>query len=403
MSRIAQLSFYPTKQPMHGGQQRAHHIARVLEAAGHDIIRLPFFRWDHHDSQDEAPVIDLATGVERRRYPGIVEITDFTLSELIATDEDYFAIFAARMDEVQPDIVMLEEPWLWPAVRRWRSGRANPPPVIFNSYNVESLAKAPILAELDHEQAGAILAEIAALERDLAAHAAAVTVTTESDAAILRGWTSAPVVVACNGTTPRWRAQLRGILPAPLQPAHKFLLFVGSGHPPNATGFLTMAMPALARLRSHQRLVLAGGVCDLITARLEKLGPNALLRDRAVFLRQVSALGLDCLISNAAGILLPITYGGGSNLKTAEALASGLPVIGTSTAFRGFEAYKHLPQVTIADTPQDFADAVQRTLQANPPPREQAMVTALHWSSTLQPLIDLVNTLTPQAHYEATV
>ncbi len=118
-----------------------------------------------------------------------------------------------------------------------------------------------------------------------------------------------------------------------------------------------------------------------------------MVRDRTVFLGEVSRLALECLISNASGMLLPITFGGGSNLKTAEALSSGLPIVGTSIAFRGFEEYRDLPRVTIADTPEEFSNAVRHTFQAKYGVRHRPAVTELHWESTLHPMVKLVNCL----------
>ncbi len=202
MTRIAQLSTYPTLHPLHGGQIRAHQIALALEAAGHEVVRLPLFCSAHYPDQSEKPVIDLTFGLNKRRYPQVVVIDDMTLSELVATDDQYFAVFAASMEESRPGIVMLEEPWLWPAVRRWLVGRTDPPPVFYNSYNVETRCAGNILADTDYAEAGNIMAEIEALERELVRCAAGVTVTTDSDAETLRAWTDSPVAVARNGT---WR------------------------------------------------------------------------------------------------------------------------------------------------------------------------------------------------------
>ena len=47
-------------------------------------------------------------------------------------------------------------------------------------------------------------------------------------------------------------------------------------------------------------------------------------------------------------MLLPITYGGGSNLKTAEALLTGHPIIATAKAFRGCEVFTDMPGMIIA-------------------------------------------------------
>jgi glycosyltransferase involved in cell wall biosynthesis len=198
------------------------------------------------------------------------------------------------------------------------------------------------------------------------------------------------VAVARNGTVARRTAHLHGILPAPLDPSWRYLLFVGSAHPPNAAGFLALALPALPVLRSAERIVVAGGVCTLLAAGGAG-GDNAMRRDRLVLLGPVGDLALGCLLGNAAGILLPITYGGGSNLKTAEALISGLPVVATSQAFRGFSEFADRPRATIADTPEAFAAGVRRALDAEAVaggPAED--VRALLWGATLQPLVDLV-------------
>jgi hypothetical protein len=72
---------------------------------------------------------------------------------------------------------------------------------------------------------------------------------------------------------------------------------------------------------------------------------------------------LDYLVNHASVILLPITRGGGSNIKTAEALLSDRPVIGTSTAFRGFEAYKNAPGVIVEDDAGQFRFRVQQVLK----------------------------------------
>jgi glycosyltransferase involved in cell wall biosynthesis len=386
--RIAHLTPYPTRQPRHGGQLRAHHAARALEAAGHVVERISVFSSTHYPPTADEPAVDLAAVRPRHRWRDVPQVADMTLGDLAATDAASFAALAARLDAARADLVMLEEPWLWPAVRRWRAGRPLPP-VIFNAYNIESRAKAQIRADAGVAEAAGIVADVDALERDLAATAAGATATTEEDAAVLRAWTAAPVVVARNGTVARRTAHLHGILPAPLDPQLRYVLFVGSAHPPNASGFLALALPALPVLRSTERIVVAGDVCTLLAPVLAAGGPNFMLRDRLVLLGPVGNLPLDCLLGNAAGILLPITYGGGSNLKTAEALISGLPVVGTSQAFRGFADFADRPRVTIADTPEAFAAGIRRALDAGPS-GPAADAGPLLWEATLRPLVDLV-------------
>ncbi len=316
-----------------------------------------------------------------------------TTCELAATDNTCFQKFADRIRTSNADIIMLEEPWLWPAVRRWRDSLSKAPPVVYNSYNIEFRGKAAMLAEANVPGADGICADVEALERDLTGCAAGSSATTAEDAAILQAWTEKPVIIARNGTIVRKVEHLFHILPVPLEPCHKFLMFVGSGHPPNLTGFWDMVIPALPTLRANERIVVAGGVSHLIEQRIEKQGPHYMARDRLILLGQVNDLTLDCLLCNAVGILLPITYGAGSNLKTAEALISGLPIVGTTQAFRGFEEYKGLPGVTIGDDPSAYAVGIRQVFESKGSLRAMHLRKQLLWESTLQPIVDSVGTI----------
>jgi hypothetical protein len=64
----------------------------------------------------------------------------------------------------------------------------------------------------------------------------------------------------------------------------------------------------------------------------------------------------------AHAFLLPIPHGGGSNIKTAEALFSGAYVIGSEAAFRGYEDFLDLPEVVVARTPTVFQTSIRKVL-----------------------------------------
>lgn len=395
MTRILHLTPYPTRLPRHGGQVRAHHTARVLEAAGCTVERMAVFSRSHHPTDSEPPAVDLDAARTAGRFPGLWQVLDMTTSEQAANDAGCFEQFVRRAEAAQPDIVVLEEPWLWPAVRRWRERGSPAPPVIYNAHNIESRSKAAILAETALAEAAGIVDEVAALEQELARSAAAASATTADDAAIIAGWMGRPVAVAANGTVLRGVGHLHGILPEPLEPWHSYLLFVGSAHAPNATGFCDLVLPGLSVLRCGRLIVVAGGVGELIRARLEGHALSYLARDRIVLLGVVGELALSCLLGNARGVLLPITYGGGSNLKTPEALVSGLPILGTSCAFRGFERYAGLPGVAIADDPAAFAAGMRALLATRTPAAPLVAPQDLLWDSTLQPIVALVRALAP--------
>jgi hypothetical protein len=174
---------------------------------------------------------------------------------------------------------------------------------------------------------------------------------------------------------------------------------VGSEHPPNVSGFENLILPWLASLRPGQRIVVAGGVCDKLLARLNEWGLRATVEGRLVLLGPVSDLALSVLIENAACIILPVEYGGGSNLKTAEALLSDRPIVASPASMRGFGEFGNLPGVAIANGAEEFGAAVHRALADRfSASRSESSVAALTWDAVLAPLVALIGELTDGDH-----
>lgn len=66
-------------------------------------------------------------------------------------------------------------------------------------------------------------------------------------------------------------------------------------------------------------------------------------------------------IARSAVCVVPMTVGGGTRLKILEAMALGTPVVSTAKGAEGLEVTPG-QDILIADTPQDFAEAVARIL-----------------------------------------
>ena len=97
---------------------------------------------------------------------------------------------------------------------------------------------------------------------------------------------------------------------------------------------------------------------------------------------------LAALYAGARAVILPKTLEGGSNLKTAEALASGRPVVATRLAFTGFEAFIDLPGVVIEDSPDRFWNAVDTLLsQPAASSRPSHAAAILSWEDCLRPMV----------------
>jgi hypothetical protein len=93
------------------------------------------------------------------------------------------------------------------------------------------------------------------------------------------------------------------------------------------------------------------------------------------------------LLALAACIVLPITFGGGSNIKTAEALFSGRPVIGTTHSLRGYDFARRLPHVYCTDEPNEFRRLTRAAIDDRlPPPAtpdDPALRASVLWKNTL--------------------
>jgi glycosyltransferase involved in cell wall biosynthesis len=388
--RVLQLTTYPVKVPRHGGQARVANIERTYGAAGITTRVLAVYYPEYYakDVADERDLPVREDAVQRRESPPLC--TDIASGEFAAADAGAWSDVLAQITAFAPDVVQLEQPWLWPVVRRLRAGACEAPfRLVYSSQNVEAPLKARLLADHPVELVRSVVDRITGLEREVVAAADLTIAVTESDAETYREWGARQVLVAPNGIVERpvdpervraWDAHLGG---------NRFALFVGSTHPPNVSGFWEMFAPSLAFLAPDERILVVGGISDIIVdsplyrrwahinaSRLERAGVQ-------------SEENLAALIALASCIVLPITIGGGSNIKTAEAIFSGRPVVGTSLSFRGFEAALSLPRVYRTDDPAEFRRLVKRAIEGSLPPggadRPDIRRRVL-WSETLKAL-----------------
>jgi hypothetical protein len=203
----------------------------------------------------------------------------------------------------------------------------------------------------------------------------------------LQSWGAAHVVMAANGIA-RWEASAEDLAEWKSRlPEAPWLLYVASAHPPNYTGFADLIGQSLACIPPDSRLVVAGGVAERIEEVLRSSKWPSLNLSRLAVLGILNDRDLNAVRSLAHGYFLPVAYGAGSNIKTAEALLSGKYVIGTSVAFRGFEAYSTLPRVRVADHPSSVQRAIRDILTLPPLSTKAGVDPALNhltWEYTLR-------------------
>lgn len=364
MTRVLSLSTYPIRKPMHGGQRRVIALLDMLVGAGAEVRYAAVYE-PPYSSADVGPD-DLALGHSVPALSGVPFVGDFASGEFAANAPAAYRHFSSLFDSFKPDVVMLEHPFMWPLVRRWREdGRLGQPRLIYSSHNWEGPLKEKILlgAGVDASLSAAIAGQIEQMEKEICESADLVLAVSEEDAAMYRAVASGPVVVAPNGVG-RPPPSFAATGAARVFGSRPFLFYVGSAYPPNIQGFLNLVTPDGAYyVPPVMTFAVCGGVCDGIfrsPVYHRYVSGNS---SRVQFFPNTSDSDLLTLKNACHAILLPIQEGGGTNLKTAEALASGKWVVTTSTALRGFEAYREASGVVVADTPADFRAAITDVLK----------------------------------------
>lgn len=393
--RILTLSTYPIETPTHGGQHRLSNIVRLLRAAGHDVKSAGVAG---HADYNKSPLF--------LKYPGDAALEEFlertalmedwAISQLMVKSQARFRALAKLID-CSPHLILVEQPWLFNFARAYNAvhngGRAQ---LFYSAQNIESALKYEIVrrsfgvhdAALDRDR-------VLDCERHAIRLADRVFGVSEGDLAWMAPYAKAPPILTANGVADGI-ASFEDIYSAnALTGAKPFALFCASAHPPNIEGFFDIFGTGVGCFPPGAKLVVAGGAGEAIRnnpAFARTGGVADVLMDAGT----VSDELLRGLIATAHMILLPITHGGGTNLKSAEAVWSGRHVVATSSAMRGFEQFANGRGIAITNDGPGFAREIrlafaQPRLELTVEERDQRRVVL--WENTLLGLIDEVASL----------
>jgi hypothetical protein len=350
--KILTLCTYPIKNPSHGGQLRVRNIVDTYRFAGHSVEVVGVLGSDQYDSEEGfLPFPGVA--ILSCAYPNPFLMEDYAIGQLYATDDAFYRRLSSVIQN-SPDVIHVEQPWLFPFATRYRAERAPAAKIVYGSQNVEGSLKRGILASYlgdETTQCGAALIEEMELRAIHDAHA--IICVSESDAIWIGKHTEKPVVLAPNGVKP-WQSTEDGRKEAAaIIDGYAYALYCASAHPPNMTGFFDMFGGGFGSLRPDEKLIVAGGAGWAIAGDV-RIHQSPKLAEKVVVAGLVSQSCLEGLLDGAYCIVLPLTQGGGTNLKTAEALWAGKYIVATTVAMRGFEDFIDDSAVFVADDPAEF-------------------------------------------------
>lgn len=391
---ILTLCTYPIKNPTHGGQLRVRSIVDAYRFAGHNVEVVGVLGSEHYDSEAGfLPYPDVDKLSQVTSNPFLME--DFAIGQLYATQDEFYRRLSGLI-QGSPNVIQVEHPWLFDFAVRFRAERAPSASLVYSSHNVERNLKKEILASY---QDGAAALRGAELVEDVELRAIrgadAVVCVSETDAVWIKSHTKRPVVLAPNGVKP-WRSTASGREEAAaLADGCAYALYCASAHPPNVTGFFEMFGEGFGSLRPDEKLIIAGGAGWSIASDA-RVHQSAKLAEKVIVAGIVSQPCLEGLLDGAQCIVLPLTQGGGTNLKTAEALWSGKHVVATTVAMRGFERFIDSTGVHVTDDPATFKQRLRQAM--NMPPLELSLSEvearrSVLWESCLRPLPALLEAL----------
>jgi len=395
--RILLFSTYTIKNPRHGGQKRAEAIVEEYRRAGntvkHVAIQIDQFYPDHFGGDITLPFKKYQT----HRFVALVG--DLLLADVLQVDDGAFRKFQQTINDFRPDVVELEQPFLYKTVKEALDKSGWNGMIVNSTQNIEADLKRQILENsqgISQAETDDVISQIDELESFAARDADWSVACTDGDAKRLKAMGAADVIVAPNGIA---RSSFDQDTVNKLKQRYgkrKVILYVGSAHPPNLTGFVDLVGGRLGFLGDDATLVVVGGVADMIYRYSQEVLPNyarILYKDWIELLGGVDEKTLTALLVVADQIILPILEGGGSNLKTAEAILANTKIVATTKSFHSYEKYLGLPNISIADDSEAFIHAMNANIHTKKQPRtaqQKTLADGVLWENTLKDMVEKV-------------
>ncbi|MBS0350098.1 MAG: glycosyltransferase [Proteobacteria bacterium] len=382
---VLMLSLFPFKNAKFGGQIRSNAAYQGYHKLG---LVIPFIVRPIDWYVNESIAIDEVV------FPLISPYRLYGCAEYIPYSGDFLAGIFAKNDpkvikaikrriKFPVDIIHVEHPWLFPFVYKLKKEFAmtQNATLIYSAQNIEWALNEQMLngSNLDQNIIKKLVQDIRELELFTINHADLVVTVSPADQAYLEQQTIKKVIYAPNATHKKIPDDNKVVSWKQRLPA-KFFLFAGSDHPPNSIGLHTCLNGIDKNFTEEFKVVILGSVINSINQY--PLFSNS----NFIKLGFVEPEDLAAIIFCAHAVLVPITIGGGTNLKTAEALLSGKYVVATKFGMRGYEHYIGHEGVYVSESPSEFQNDMRKVWQLPKPSFENFRAQDLTWEYSMQPL-----------------
>lgn len=398
--RILVISNYPIKKPLHGGQKRVAAIVEEYRKHFSDVKFVAIFVREHYPVYANTDLYLTGEWANAAVHDHLT--SDVKIGQAMTESPTLKRKIKKLLLSYKPDVIEIEQVFPFIGLQKILDELHMSPKIIHSSHNIETTMKKDIMTigKADAKAIDKAVEIISSTEDYLAQHADLVAAVSKSDGDYYLKHGAKQYTLASNGiskTTATNQAlsywenfyKKYGI-------KHK-IIFIGSAHLPNMQGIRDVLGLRLGFLPEGARVILAGGAGQHLQDHFDTSNLlDITFWQRAHNVGILSEELLSGLIASADIILLPIVDGGGSNLKTAEAILSGKKVVATNFAFRGYEKYMKLPNIYTADGPEEFRqkiiEAVNTPLQERSD-EENTLAAQVEWKHCLSDMIKEVSKL----------
>jgi polysaccharide biosynthesis protein PslH len=276
-----------------------------------------------------------------------------------------------------PELILIEELWLYPYLRTLAGSRAK---VVYDAHNVEGLLRESLVGSKDSKQRSRdtlLSTRTRRAERQLCQSVDAVWVCSEIDGEAIRNLYGRAISthVVPNTVDHLAYADIRKSRAnqqrARSADAFTIVFPAVFAYPPNAVAaefFIQHVFPLIRTQINDVRLLLVGRSPTATLFAAASASGGAIEVTGAV-------PSIGPYFSAADVIVVPLLHGGGTRLKILEAFAAKVPVVSTTKGAEGLNA-AHGEHLLIADTAEELAQAALKL--AREPQTAQALAESAY-------------------------
>ena len=401
-SKILLVGTYPLGKLIHGGRRRVNAIIKEYKKIFGKVIYSSVYIEDSYCTK--VSKLDFKINYFPTQYKNILNdsifLRDLVSGKAAFEDKEISKKLSELIIDFAPDFIQFEQFFIYFGLKDLLRKIKYRPVLIYSSHNIEYSMKYDILRDckVKHKIAEKYKNLILEKEKEISNYCDIIISVSKAEKKQFIEWGARDVILAPNGVYKKrfskknnlkWEKFFKN------KNIKKFAIYVASDHSPCLYGFEKLLGWDINFLKKNETIVIVGCLGDYIKQYLsdkDKKQKTNILRKfekKVLNLCQVEEIDLAILLQLAEVIILPILNGGGTNLKTAEALISNKKIIATHHSFRGFEKYKNLSGIYFADTKSNFVNLLSRELNTSKlirSKKEKEIILEVLWENSLKKL-----------------